>query len=305
MSPARIRQLSQHTDIEGDDELTSDDTEVRRSNPSSSDRNGGVSPGKATPKFYSSRPSTARVKSRKNSPSRRPKFHTRNYSAATMLYNPVPSVSNDEGTDVSPVPIRPRAETPSAGDDAATATSVDQWMHRRHSLDVGVSQNVALARSNPMSVPDLGSFLPTKSQHRGRRQASHLYGLGSDLGDNRAIANGFLAALPASFTTQMEYAAGGIPRPDSSGSNQDMLSKLVLARMNNIEEGFREMLKEVKDLRRGESSRSQSRPDEMRSAHKGKKKRMESRDSKKKAQGSRKSKNSSEGMQSDGLSTDS
>ncbi|KAF4268012.1 hypothetical protein CNMCM8812_001995 [Aspergillus fumigatus] len=305
VSPARIRQLSQHTDIEGDDELTSDDTEVRRSNPSSSDRNGGVSPGKATPKFYSSRPSTARVKSRKNSPSRRPKFHTRNYSAATMLYNPVPSVSNDEGTDVSPVPIRPRAETPSAGDDAATATSVDQWMHRRHSLDVGVSQNVALARSNPMSVPDLGSFLPTKSQHRGRRQASHLYGLGSDLGDNRAIANGFLAALPASFTTQMEYAAGGIPRPDSSGSNQDMLSKLVLARMNNIEEGFREMLKEVKDLRRGESSRSQSRPDEMRSAHKGKKKRMESRDSKKKAQGSRKSKNSSEGMQSDGLSTDS
>lgn len=301
MSPARIRQLSRHTDIEGDDELTSDDTEVRRSNSSSSEKHGGVSPGKATPRFYSSRPSTARVKSRKNSPSRRPKFHTRNYSAATMLYNPV---SNDEGTDVSPVPIRPRAETPSAGDDVATATSVDQWMQRRHSLDVEIAQNVALPRSNPMSVPDLGGFLPTGSNYRGRPQVSHLYGLGSDLGDNRAIANGFLGALPASFTTQMAYATGGIPRPDSSSSNQDMLSKLVLARMNNIEEGFREMLKEVKDLRRGESSRSQSRPDEMRSAQRDKKKRMESRDPKKILQGSRRSKNSSEGTQSDGPSAD-
>jgi hypothetical protein len=47
-----------------------------------------------------------------------------------------------------------------------------------------------------------------------------------------------------------------------------MLSKLVLARMNNIEEGFREVIKEVKDLRLAGSSRSRShsrsRPKEIR-----------------------------------------
>ncbi|EAW06802.1 ion transporter [Aspergillus clavatus NRRL 1] len=301
MSPTRIRQLSRHTDIEGDDELTSEDTEFRRSDSSTSDRPEGISPGKATPKFYSSRPSTARMKSRMNSPSRRPRFHKRNYSAATMLYNPVESVSNDGGTEISSIPVRPRAETPAPDDDAAMATSVDQWTQRRHSLDVSNSRNVTLAKSNPMSVPDMGGFLATDSQYRGRRHVSHMFGLGSDLGDNKAIANGFLDVLPSSFTTQMVYAAGGLPRPGSSNSNQDLLSKLVLARMNNIEEGFREMLKEVKDLRRGESSRSQSRPDESRSNQREKKKRSETRDLKR-TQESRKSSDSSKEMVSDGSS---
>jgi hypothetical protein len=72
-------------------------------------------------------------------------------------------------------------------------------------------------------------------------------------------------------------------RRDIPNQTQDMLSKLVLARMNNIEEGFREVIKEVKDLRRSESSRSPSRPDEARGATREKKKRGDKKDSKKRS----------------------
>lgn len=106
-----------------------------------------------------------------------------------------------------------------------------------------------------------------------------------------------------SLTTQMAYATGGMRRPDSSSSNQDMLSKLVLARMNNIEEGFREVIREVKDLRREGTSRSQSRPDELRGNQREKKKRVEGKGTNKKPPGSRKSKNSSEGRFSAELSS--
>jgi hypothetical protein len=96
------------------------------------------------------------------------------------------------------------------------------------------------------------------------------------------VAGGFAGAIPSSFNTQMALAAGGLRR---DVPNQDMLSKLVLARMNNIEEGFREVIKEVKDLARGGSSRSRSRsqPDQLRAVgrEKEKKKRGEKKDPKK------------------------
>jgi hypothetical protein len=80
-----------------------------------------------------------------------------------------------------------------------------------------------------------------------------LEGLGSDLGDGKAIANGFVGGVPSSFTSQIAYATGGIRRRGSPHGSQDMLNKLVLARMNNIEEGFREVIKEAKDLRTSET----------------------------------------------------
>jgi hypothetical protein len=64
-----------------------------------------------------------------------------------------------------------------------------------------------------------------------------------------------------------------------------MLSKLVLARMNNIEEGFREVIREVKDLR---STRNQSQLDEQRAGQRDKRR----TEKKRKPPGSRKSKTS-------------
>ncbi|PWY89804.1 cation channel family transporter [Aspergillus heteromorphus CBS 117.55] len=298
LTPARTRQLSRHTGMEGDDELTSDDNaewageQALDPGQSESDTPKIVkrSPINTPPKFFSSRPSTARLKSRKASPIRRIKYHTRNYSSATMLYNPVASESHDEEDKASSRPVRSRAETPGRAGDAMVSTSADQWTLRRHSTDGGRLRTVTMPRSDPMSVPDLGGFSVHDSHFRRRLQETILDGLGSDLGDNKAIANGFLGGVPSSLTTQMAYATGNIRRPDSPGGNQDMLSKLVLARMNNIEEGFREVIKEVKDLRRGGTSRSQSRPDEQRNAPREKKKRRAEKKE------SRKSRASSDGQ---------
>ncbi|KAL4779545.1 hypothetical protein BJX76DRAFT_340470 [Aspergillus varians] len=286
--PERRRRLSRHTDIDGDNELTSDDNDALaelESTYKGSDGHSKVSTsarGKATPKFYSSRPSTAIRKSRKNSPNRFSRHHSRNPSGATILYNPISS-SRDGESDAASTSTRPAPRImPSQSFSMTSARG--HALERRHSLDGGRSPNTKMFRSNPMSVPNIGHFLGP-GQGSWRQEASVLEGLGSDLGDGRAIANGFVGGAPSSFTTQMVYATGGIRHGGSPRRNQDILSKLVLARMNNIEEGFREVIREVKDLR---SSRNHSRVDEQRATHRDKRR----TEKKKKAPGSRKSKTS-------------
>jgi hypothetical protein len=128
------------------------------------------------------------------------------------------------------------------------------------------------SRAEFLSVPDLTGFLWLDEGVRERRRRSSLaLGLGSDLGDNKAIGGGFVGAVPSSFATQMAYATGGLRRPADSNGNQDMLGKLMLARMKALEEGFREVIREVKDLRREESSQSHSRTDYFQKVNRDKK----------------------------------
>ncbi|KAJ5357050.1 hypothetical protein N7517_011659 [Penicillium concentricum] len=285
VSPAQKRQLSHHTDMEGDDELTSNDGD-RDSNDdkrlaqgstgkTSSNSVGGAE--KLSPKFYSSRPSTARIISRRNSPTRRVR-HTRNASGVTMLYNPVGSPNEEtEGRDTPP---RPEADSSDGEPHPAISTSVDQGTMKRHILHAPRPRNPPIGL-NHMSVPEMDSIYLSDRPPGTQPRSTLLFDLGSDLGDNRAVAGGFTGALPSSFHTQLGFAPP-VLRREAPTQTQDMLSKLVLARMNNIEEGFREVIKEVKDLRRSESSRSPSRPDESRGTTREKKKR-DKKDSKKKS----------------------
>lgn len=287
LSPTRTRQLSQHTDMEGDDELTSDDEHSNDKQSDGGSVENDVHPAgsteKTTPKFYSSRPSTARVISRRGSPQRRPK-HIRNVSGVTMLYNPVGSPN--EGTEGRTTPPRPHDDSSDEDRLPPVSTSADQGTMKRHPIGGTSARNPSLGL-NHMSVPELDTlYLPDRPTARPQR--SLLFDLGSDLGDNKAVAGGLAGALPSSFNTQMAFATGGLRHPERSQS-QDMLSKLVLARMNNIEEGFREIIKEVKDLRRSGSSRSRSRPDELRAIIREKRKRAEKKDSKKRRPGSEES----------------
>ncbi|KAJ5965188.1 uncharacterized protein N7479_005064 [Penicillium vulpinum] len=280
VSPTQKRQLSHHTDMEGDDELTSNDGDsnddkhsAQGSTGKTSDFVGGTE--KPSPKFYSSRPSTARIISRRNSPTRRVR-HTRNTSGVTMLYNPVGSPNEETEGRTTP----PRSDTDSSDEDSppVVSTSVDQGTVKRHILDVSRSRNPPIGL-NHMSVPEVDSVYLSDRPTGTRSRPSLLYDLGSDLGDNKAVAGGFAGALPSSFQTQLGFVPAALRR-EAPTQTQDMLSKLVLARMNNIEEGFREVIKEFKDLRRSESSRSPSRPDESRGATREKKKR-DKKDSKK------------------------
>ena len=91
--------------------------------------------------------------------------------------------------------------------------------------------------------------------------------LGSDIGDNKAMGGGYVGAIPNSFATQMAFATGAMGAGHAvAGANEDQqrMSKLMLARMNALEEGFREVLKEVKDWRRDETrSAGDEAPNEM------------------------------------------
>jgi hypothetical protein len=220
--PKRTRHWSQNTDLEGDDERTSGDNDDESGDEKQSETGETgeeQTTGKSTPKFYSSRPSTAHLVSRKNSPTRR-RHLARNPSTATILYNPVDPQSGDD----SIVPSLTKSTQKLAKMTRTGATPPSPGRRTPKRGDPKQTRLVLPHRSAFASVPDFGLEL------------------GSDIGDNKAVGGGFLGAIPSSFATQLMY-----PR-QTGEDDRDMLSKLVLARMNNLEEGFREVIREVKDL---------------------------------------------------------
>ncbi|EFE41845.1 hypothetical protein TRV_03413 [Trichophyton verrucosum HKI 0517] len=206
-----------------------------------------------------SRPSTAKRFSRRNSPSRTPRtprrHHSRNPSAATILYNPVPPEATKSTTGSKP---------PSPKQKGKTGTTTPN--RRRLQSNLKSSQLTTRPRPIPQptaaafSVPDHGiqwSLNNLPSQRR--RPLSLTLGLGSDIGDNEAVGGGFVGGVPGSFNTQMAYAMGGMQQ-DRGNDNRDMLSRLVLARMKTLEESFRDVLNEVKDLRHVPGRKERVRP---------------------------------------------
>lgn len=249
------REVSHATDIDGDDERTSDENEDEDSadqKPASTNLSiqredkREMSRNTSPPKFFRSRPSTAKLLSRKNSPTRRrprtPQHHSRTASSGTVLYDPIEPLDDDglSKTGSSLSQNLPKMSKP--GTAPATPPSGGRRTPKRASGEI--KRRSALVSKNGLaSVPDFGIGLE----------------LGSDIGDNKALGGGFVGAIPSSFATQMMYAQGGPPRRSGSDTDsRDMLSKLVLARMNHLEEGFREVIKEVKDLRQAPLGRDQS-----------------------------------------------
>lgn len=271
----RLRSLSPHTDSEGDDELTDDDDNAEQisvddKQPMALEEQRSGSPSKPTPKFYSSRPSTAKLRSRRNSPTRRSKDLSRSMSDTSMLHNPSEDSGDSDGIGSLSLKMRRSGKK--------SSTMVNEVPIPPLGHDFGSAlQRPSQVSDAPVNGSPIGS-LPA----RRRRPMNMPFELGSDLGDNRAaVTSGLAGAAPSSFSTHMAYATGGIRHLDSgTNTNQTMLSKLVLARMNNIEEGFRDVIKEVKELRRGEASRRQSRPDKSRNIAQAKKKRVEKPQSK-------------------------
>ena len=89
--------------------------------------------------------------------------------------------------------------------------------------------------------------------NRPNRRSSLTMDLGSDLGDNKAAGGGFVGAVPPSLATQMAYATAGMRARKAAQRDEDdqsRMSKLMLARMNTLEEGFRDVIQEVRSMRR-------------------------------------------------------
>lgn len=195
--------------------------------------------------------------------SRRSRYqHIRNTSSNTILYNPQPDTHTVVAV-AAPLKMSKRSSVRNTGDHSPQSGS--------QSTPKGPPEPRS-ARPRPImpprnifqSAPNLAGMLMFGPQER-RRQSLAL-DIGSDLGDNKAVGGGFIGGYPASVAMRMAYGAGEgrlLRRQAAEGHNDDQqrMSKLMLARMNTLEEGFREVLKEVREWKRerhGESTDTKS-----------------------------------------------
>ena len=89
--------------------------------------------------------------------------------------------------------------------------------------------------------------------------------LASDIGDNNPRAGAF-GGLPASFSTQIEMAARMKAAREKGSEEEQRINRIIMSRMTNLEEGFRDIAKELKGLKRSSvgSDGTRSPPSEMR-----------------------------------------
>lgn len=199
---------------------------------------------------------------------RRP--HSRNVSTTTILYNPSQVVAGSSSSSPPRNLITARHSVKNAGTASGTMTPASAGGRRtpKRVLKSGVQPRPIMPpRGALQSAPNLAGMVMMDARPRHARHSTFAMDLGSDIGDNKAIGGGFVGAVPSSFQTQMAYATGAMRSGQAAGSGNDdqrMLGRLMLARMNTLEEGFREILKEVKEWKKDDGRASQ---DDHRGSH--------------------------------------
>ncbi len=174
--------------------------------------------------------------------------HTRNISTNTILFDPLPRKADSSSSPSRKIiTAKNSAKNTGIGSGALTPASAGKRTPKRTNR----ARPIMPPRTAFQSAPDLAGMLMLDTQQG--RKPSLTFDIGSDIGDNKAIGGGF---VPASFATQMAFATGALRAGQAAaGTNDDqrMMSKMMMARMTNLEEGFRDVIKEVKDWRKGEA----------------------------------------------------
>lgn len=187
------------------------------------------------------------------------KTHMRNISTNTILYNPhIPA----ERTSTSPshggttINKDGAAQSPPASGTATATASAGRRTPKRQPMGLIRSQAMMPPRSAFQSTPNLSEMLMLDERVTAQLGSPIAFDIVSDLGDNKAVGGGFIGAVPASLASRMAYASGAMKAGKATtddGDDQRRMSKLMLARMNALEEGFRDVLNEVKEWRREET----------------------------------------------------
>ena len=195
----------------------------------------------------------------------RQRTHNRNLSTNTIVYNPTPSKpnANDGGSSSAsqlnaPTTAKNSARNstkntaPNSGSGAITPATAGRRTPKRYHANQGAKPRPIMPlRTAFQSAPNIAGMLTSSTHPRDtRRPSSALLDIGSDLGDNKAVGGGFVGGMPGSLATQMmwgERARGGV---EEGGEEQRRMGKLMLARMNGLEEGLRDVVREVKEWRR-------------------------------------------------------
>lgn len=222
--------------------------------------------------------------------------HVRNASSSTVLFSPTKDTM-DSSRPTSPE-RRPKTGTRSG---TATGTATPRFegaimggarTPKRGPVPPPAASRPRIImppRDSARQVPNMATFLALNQRSREPSFNAVALDLASDLGDNNLNPNfGNLdaLALPASFTTQFEMAARmkkareQQQKGSDGDSDSNRMSRIMLARMTTLEEGFRDMLQEVKGLKTGESqigSRGTQSPPNETAKRKGKAKKRPSK----------------------------
>ena len=175
--------------------------------------------------------------------------HNRESSTQTILFNPVPNESTASSPPHSPTRFdRRRTTRPGTAlktiPSAPTSPPIGKAQRPRDIPRGGSSlQMLPQQQTRNKSVPNLNTLL----HDRGPSYDAVALDLASDIGDNRVNDPG-AAFLSSSFQTQMMRGMDSMRRRQDADENSAM-NRIMLARMNNLEQGFKDMLKEVKEWR--------------------------------------------------------
>lgn len=251
-----------------DDQITPEAGEVNaiRPLPSSDYFSTRRSPLSRTPRLAGSTRSSRSVRGRQNSsnsgwssPSRltmqpRPESGLRHVSTTTIKFHPTLKDEEDQHHSSTAIASTPSSKQPSSGA-SKKAPKPKQFSRLRPSLD----------KPNPIfrSTPNLNNISrPPSKPHHSPLEID----LVSDIGDNKAIGGGYVGAIPASFATQMAHAVGDLRQQRQVRQEEtEMFGRLMMTRMNSLEEGFREVIHEMRENLKvksmpGSRGRSSERP---------------------------------------------
>lgn len=210
---------------------------------------------------------------------KRETLHSRNPSSGTILFSPL-EPKEGKHRQPSPQPASPNRQprTQGSGPTRTPGTTSPRKVPKHKqpvpSSAAKIPRPIFPPHPQRNSTPNLAAFLAMD-----RRKPSfntRALDLASDLGDNRYRPDAAaIGAIPASFGTQMEMAAyrhrlrGWMSNDsdgDGDGGDDDdeedddegkgatrRLNKMMLQRMTNLEEGFREVLREMKRVSRAGS----------------------------------------------------
>ncbi|KAL8951698.1 MAG: hypothetical protein Q9222_002346 [Ikaeria aurantiellina] len=279
----------QQTDADGDDELVTNDEDENMTLERHTDPTGGLrstETEKETEDDYFQRTPTAFPKrnpvlpllsapydpapsplrpSGQNRINPRPsRPHVRHTSTNTIIHDPLPqsTTSSSSSPSLKVTTARNSARNAGSGSGAMTPASAGRRTPKRQPPGGATrARPIMPPRIAFQSAPNLAGMVNLASSSTRERPSPFALELGSDIGDNKAVGGGFVAAIPSSFATQMAYASAGMKASKSRGDDdQQRMSKLMLARFNQLEEGFREVIKEVKDWRREDVRSADERP---------------------------------------------
>lgn len=183
---------------------------------------------------------------------RRQGLHSRTLSTNTILYAPqdlrmgVPATESESEAQLVGRRSRPRSSrhTPAVTPAATRARSPRRPVY------------VHPGPSRPRPIPAKGGLDPppllSAPNPRMRVLSSIDADLNSDIVGTGIDPSGDFHGVPASFATQMAWATGqlkGLNRNSQERESLDRMSRLVLARMKTLEEGFADVVKEMRTMR--------------------------------------------------------